>query len=332
MNIRLIFIFLLNSIYTSHGELIISFNGNDSGTSNLNFGNLAASWSSGKYAVLYSPLNKAFAGNLTSGAPSLAVGVYATNNSISKSPAAYMYRDSVTPDQFRVGWERDGGTTNTSFRYLLMAPASGWLALKDGARFDAASYLKVSTLYTNQTSIGSINFVVEDGGNYFISTTRIASTTSTLQIIDPNNSLWTLFDSTATNFQGINPTTLTGLKHVFTDVKSIGLFIQGTVGWGGTADGYISLNNWIANAAAILPVISPPSATIATYAGVTIEGGIGATYGIQATTDLSESNGWIGVANVTLSQPKQIWYDSQSTTQLQKRFYRVVVGPISIPQ
>ncbi len=213
-----------------------------------------------------------------------------------------------------------------------MAPASGWLTLNSGARFDSKSYLMVSTVTTNQTSIGSINFVIQDGGNYFISTTRIDSTMSTLQIMNPNYSLWTLFDPTAANFQGINPTTLTGSKHVFNDVKNIGLFIQGTAGWGGTADGYISLNNWIVNAAAIVPVVSPPSATIATYAGVTIEGGIGATYGIQATKDLSDSNGWVGVANVTLSQPKQIWYDSQSTTQQQKRFYRVVVGPISIPQ
>ena len=74
-----------------------------------------------------------------------------------------------------------------------------------------------------------------------------------------------------------------------------------------------------------------PGVSIATYAGLTIDGAVGQTYGIQATTDLSNANGWAGVANVTLTQPTQIWYDSQSTAQQPKRFYRVVAGPISIP-
>jgi hypothetical protein len=80
-------------------------------------------------------------------------------------------------------------------------------------------------------------------------------------------------------------------------------------------------------------VLAPPvpSVRIATYAGLTIDGVVGQTCGIQATTDLGNPSGWIGVANVTLTQPTQIWYDSQSTAQQPKRFYRVVTGPISIP-
>ena len=81
----------------------------------------------------------------------------------------------------------------------------------------------------------------------------------------------------------------------------------------------------IATYAAVLPDVG-----IATYAGLTIKGGVGQTYGIQATTDLSNAS-WVGVANVTLTQPTQIWYDSQSTAEQPKRFYRVVAGPISIP-
>ncbi len=77
--------------------------------------------------------------------------------------------------------------------------------------------------------------------------------------------------------------------------------------------------------------VNPAGVSIATYAGLTIDGVIGQTYGIQATTDLSNTSGWFGVANVTLAQPIQIWYDSQSTAQQPKRFYRVVAGPISIP-
>jgi hypothetical protein len=73
-----------------------------------------------------------------------------------------------------------------------------------------------------------------------------------------------------------------------------------------------------------------PDVGIATYAGLTIKGGVGQTYGIQATTDMTASS-WIGVANVTLTQPTLRWYDPNSTADQPKRFYRVVEGPITIP-
>jgi hypothetical protein len=75
---------------------------------------------------------------------------------------------------------------------------------------------------------------------------------------------------------------------------------------------------------------NPAEVSISTYVGVTIEGVPGATYGIQATTDLIDANGWRGVANITLEVPKQLWIDVAPATQPQ-RFYRVVPGPISIP-
>jgi hypothetical protein len=89
-------------------------------------------------------------------------------------------------------------------------------------------------------------------------------------------------------------------------------------------------NDTVTSQAANLTV-NPAGVSIATYAGLTIDGVIGQTYGIQATTDLSNPSGWFGVANVTLTKPTEIWYDSQSTAQQPKRFYRVVAGPISIP-
>jgi hypothetical protein len=76
--------------------------------------------------------------------------------------------------------------------------------------------------------------------------------------------------------------------------------------------------------------VNPAGVSIALYAGVTIAGVIGYTYGIQATTNLSDPNSWIGLANVTLSTATQIWYDSQPAT-LPQRYYRVVAGPITIP-
>ena len=73
-----------------------------------------------------------------------------------------------------------------------------------------------------------------------------------------------------------------------------------------------------------------PSVSIATYAGLTISGVVGQTYGIQTTSDINAGS-WTGVTNVILTQPTLLWYDSQPTSQLPKRFFRVVAGPISIP-
>ena len=69
---------------------------------------------------------------------------------------------------------------------------------------------------------------------------------------------------------------------------------------------------------------------IALYAGVTINGVVGQTYGVQFTTNLGNTNSWAGLTNLTLNVPQQIWYDSQPASQAQ-RYYRVVAGPISIP-
>jgi hypothetical protein len=70
--------------------------------------------------------------------------------------------------------------------------------------------------------------------------------------------------------------------------------------------------------------------SIALYAGVTISGVVGQTYGIQSTINLNNTNSWAGMTNITLSTPSQIWYDAQPANQSQC-FYRVVAGPISIP-
>ena len=76
--------------------------------------------------------------------------------------------------------------------------------------------------------------------------------------------------------------------------------------------------------------MNPAGVSLALYAGVTIDGVVGLTYGIQYTTDLSSTNSWRGLANVTLSVPTQLWLDLQPAAQPQ-RYYRVVPGPISVP-
>jgi hypothetical protein len=76
--------------------------------------------------------------------------------------------------------------------------------------------------------------------------------------------------------------------------------------------------------------MKPAGVSLALYAGITIDGVVGLTYGIQYTTDLSNTNSWQGLVNVTLSVPTMLWFDLQPATQPQ-RYYRVVPGPISIP-
>jgi hypothetical protein len=74
----------------------------------------------------------------------------------------------------------------------------------------------------------------------------------------------------------------------------------------------------------------PASLSIRLYAGVTIDGVIGQTYGIEYSTDLNDPTAWRGLVNVTLSATKQTWFDPQSASDRQ-RYYRIVPGPISIP-
>jgi lysophospholipase L1-like esterase len=54
------------------------------------------------------------------------------------------------------------------------------------------------------------------------------------------------------------------------------------------------------------------------------------TYGIQYSSDLRQCNGWLGLANVTLTAATNVWPDQQSPT-IPWRYYRLVPGPIAIP-
>ena len=76
--------------------------------------------------------------------------------------------------------------------------------------------------------------------------------------------------------------------------------------------------------------VNPAGVSLALYSGVTIDGMVGLTYGIQYSTNLSNPNGWWGTANVTLGVPTQLWFDVQPANQPQ-RYYRVVPGPIPVP-
>lgn len=73
-----------------------------------------------------------------------------------------------------------------------------------------------------------------------------------------------------------------------------------------------------------------PTASVLMHAGVTVEGEVGHQYGIQYNTDLSDPNGWRGLANVILTTPRQVWYDPEPASNPQ-RYYRIVPGPITTP-
>jgi hypothetical protein len=107
---------------------------------------------------------------------------------------------------------------------------------------------------------------------------------------------------------------------------------------GGLTGGYIAFQASPGNIGLLdnlrishLQATQPATLEIATYAGVSVTGTVGRIYGIQATTTPENVESWVGVGNVLLTTATQIWYDSKSTVQQPKRFYRVVTGAVTLP-
>jgi hypothetical protein len=84
----------------------------------------------------------------------------------------------------------------------------------------------------------------------------------------------------------------------------------------------------VTSAPALL-TMNPAGVSVALHMGVTIEGVVAQTYGIQYTVNLN-TDSWVGHTNVILTSPTQTWFDSEPAARPQ-RYYRVVPGPISIP-
>lgn len=242
-----------------YGETIVSFTGNATGGTTA-FSNLSSTWVSGTYAVPYSDANQVFNGNAASGLPVLRGGVFATKSGSAVNPHAVLVQ-STSPDEMQVGFP---GTT--AFRYMLMAMEADWVTLQSGARFDSTSSLSVFVPGTNQTSIQSVNFVVKDSGQYFMSSARVASVQSTLAITNPNAANWTAFIPSAANFSGIDPTSLSGSPHAFNNIEGVGLFVQGQVLLPDSIAGYIRVNNWQVTA------VPEPSSIAIALTGVAVAG------------------------------------------------------------
>jgi hypothetical protein len=73
-------------------------------------------------------------------------------------------------------------------------------------------------------------------------------------------------------------------------------------------------------------IVNPTGVSLGLYAGLTITGAVGKTFGIQYTMNLNTN--WTSITNITLAQPVQLWVDNSVNVVTQgKRFYRVVAVP-----
>ena len=71
----------------------------------------------------------------------------------------------------------------------------------------------------------------------------------------------------------------------------------------------------------------PPIIGVQLYAGLTLTGAVGTVYSIQYVTDLSQTNAWITLTNLTLTRSPYLWIDTTQPAQT-RRFYRAVSMPL----
>ena len=75
--------------------------------------------------------------------------------------------------------------------------------------------------------------------------------------------------------------------------------------------------------------VTGPELSLALYPGVTINGVVGYTYTIQSTVNVADTNSWVTLTNLTLTQPMQLWVDTNVNASLptnRYHFYRVLPG------
>ena len=76
-------------------------------------------------------------------------------------------------------------------------------------------------------------------------------------------------------------------------------------------------------------IVYPAGVSLGLYPGVTIDGVVGYSYTIRRTTDLSNTNAWVTMTNLTLAQPLQLWVDTNVDASLPTNpyhFYEVLPG------
>jgi len=76
-------------------------------------------------------------------------------------------------------------------------------------------------------------------------------------------------------------------------------------------------------------VVNPANVSLGLFAGVIIQGTVGYSYSIQATTDLGNTNSWQTLTNITLAAPIQIWNDNSTdvhSSSKPQKYYKVIAG------
>ena len=76
-------------------------------------------------------------------------------------------------------------------------------------------------------------------------------------------------------------------------------------------------------------IVNPANVSLGLFPGVIISGTVGYNYIIQGSTDLGNTNSWVTLTNLTLTQPIQIWNDNSTDTTKPsnpKKFYQVLPG------
>jgi len=79
-----------------------------------------------------------------------------------------------------------------------------------------------------------------------------------------------------------------------------------------------------------LLILNAAGISMGLYPGITIAGVVGNTYGIQYTTNLLQSTAWITATNLTLTDPVQLWVDTNPDAMVgtaPHRTYRIVAVP-----
>lgn len=76
-------------------------------------------------------------------------------------------------------------------------------------------------------------------------------------------------------------------------------------------------------------IVNPASVALGFYPGLTVGGVVGYSYVIQSTTNLADTNAWVTLTNLTLTQPVQLFIDTNvdaSSPFNPKTFYKILPG------
>ena len=71
-------------------------------------------------------------------------------------------------------------------------------------------------------------------------------------------------------------------------------------------------------------VVNPANVSLSLNPDLLIQGTVGYSYIIQCSTNLADTNSWITLTNLTLTQPMQYWDDTGSQWNQSRRYYRVL--------